>query len=1092
MISIVAFNSLIPLDIIEGGDTVYDDKISNDLKILLTSKKTSEVDVIISFYSPPSKEDIRMIEELGGIILQEWSNLIYAIHAKLPSEEVSRCSRYSNIRFIEMNSNLSVCLDYSVRQMRVRPLVWNTYGYQGNSSQAIAILDTGVDDTHIDLEDKIGKWKDFTSQNYAQPVDKDGHGTHCAGIIAGRGMLNSKNYTTTLNDLSYFYYDIGEYGHRTYVTTNVSGNLTVKLRWDDDYEDGPGNVSIWVDIDQDNKLDPGEYLNGTTPLNFSISITPGRYMVAVTAVDYDAWLEDFYCQIDAPVAVSTDGHGIISGVAPNCKLAGLKILSDDGSGNVADLIDALEWLSDNARNYSIIVASMSIGLSNGEVNTALDNAVNNLTSKGVVCVVAAGNDQRNHYYIASPGTARKAITVGAVDDENALTDYSSIGDPSREVIKPDVLAPGGSWYTGDEIISADSNDADDGGVDAYPNDYRQMLGTSMACPHIAGLAALIIDALGEWNYTEDEVLKVKQLILMASYEIGVAENNSYTPPFSHGGKDNREGYGMVAADAAIEAATMYFTPSNFSLGYNIFDKKVWARKINLTRGKIYNFTLDVPSTGNFDLYLYNGTPNLNGEPILLDYSCNNGSEDENIKFTSSVNKTCYIIAKWRSGYGNGSINLTCKPLCNFSYTPINPTDLDTISFIDTSNDPDIVSWNWSFGDGNTSNEQNPTHRYADDGIYNVTLEVIDKYCGVNSSSKQIVVLNIPPFVDFNYTPIHPTVQDVIYFNDSSYDLDGYITNWTWSFGDGNISYLQNPYYKYNNNGIYNITITIKDDDDTINEITKQMIVYNIPPIVNFTYHPMKPTINQKIYFNDTTYDIDGYIVSWRWDFDDGNTSDIENTTHIYITPGLYNVTLNVTDNNGSYNISYKKLIVNDPPTANFTYLPVSPRTVDTIIFNDTSKDRYGRIINWTWDFDDGNIAYGRNVTHKYQDNGIYNVTLRVTDNCTAQDNYTKTIIVENIPPNISFIYHPRYPIINQTVEFNDTSHDLDGYIVNRTWDFNGIKNYSKNKTYIFHRLQNYNVTLIVRDDDNATNSMIKTIITRYHVTNQTSNSTPII
>ncbi|HEC89178.1 MAG TPA: PKD domain-containing protein, partial [Thermoplasmatales archaeon] len=86
----------------------------------------------------------------------------------------------------------------------------------------------------------------------------------------------------------------------------------------------------------------------------------------------------------------------------------------------------------------------------------------------------------------------------------------------------------------------------------------------------------------------------------------------------------------------------------------------------------------------------------------------------------------------------------------------------------------------------------------------------------------------------------------------------------------------------------------------------------------------------------------------------------------------------------------------------------------------------------------------------------------------------------------------RYPIINQTVEFNDTSHDLDGYIVNRTWDFNGIKNYSKNKTYIFHRLQNYNVTLIVRDDDNATNSMIKTIITRYHVTNQTSNSTPII
>jgi len=58
--------------------------------------------------------------------------------------------------------------------------------------------------------------------------------------------------------------------------------------------------------------------------------------------------------------------------------------------------------------------------------------------------------------------------------------------------------------------------------------------------------------------------------------------------------------------------------------------------------------------------------------------------------------------------------------------------------------------------------------------------------------KQIIVLNIPPVANFSYTPPNPTDLDTIQLNDSSYDLDGAIVNYTWDFGDGNISYERNP------------------------------------------------------------------------------------------------------------------------------------------------------------------------------------------------------------------------------------------------------------------------------------------------------------
>jgi len=87
-------------------------------------------------------------------------------------------------------------------------------------------------------------------------------------------------------------------------------------------------------------------------------------------------------------------------------------------------------------------------------------------------------------------------------------------------------------------------------------------------------------------------------------------------------------------------------------------------------------------------------------------------------------------------------------------------------------------------------------------------------------------LNLPPVANFTYEPVYPTSNDVVFFNDTSYDLDGYIVNWSWSFGDGDISYDQNTTHTYSHGGLYTVTLTVTDSDGTTDSIAKTITIYD--------------------------------------------------------------------------------------------------------------------------------------------------------------------------------------------------------------------------------------------------------------------------
>ena len=131
-----------------------------------------------------------------------------------------------------------------------------------------------------------------------------------------------------------------------------------------------------------------------------------------------------------------------------------------------------------------------------------------------------------------------------------------------------------------------------------------------------------------------------------------------------------------------------------------------------------------------------------------------------------------------------------------------------------------------------------------------------------SITKQIIVSNVAPVANFSYSPENPTTADVIQFTDLSYDSDGYIVNWTWNFGDGAISYEQNPQHSYSDDGIYNVTLIVTDDDRATNNITKQIIVLpsdKIPPTTIKTvgypkYGASDEWVNSSTQFNLTAHD----------------------------------------------------------------------------------------------------------------------------------------------------------------------------------------------------------------------------------------------
>jgi PKD repeat protein len=184
---------------------------------------------------------------------------------------------------------------------------------------------------------------------------------------------------------------------------------------------------------------------------------------------------------------------------------------------------------------------------------------------------------------------------------------------------------------------------------------------------------------------------------------------------------------------------------------------------------------------------------------------------------SSALQTSFIALATASGPGNhpphAAFASHCDNLsCQFSQAS-------------TDDDGQVTGWSWQFGDNGTSTEAEPVHVYSAAGSYTVTLTVTDNDGATDATSARIDVSapspppasNNPPHADFD-THCHDLNCQ---FSDKSKDDDGRVVSWFWQFGDGFVSVEQNPAHTYRDQGHYDVTLTVTDDDGAMNSKTER-------------------------------------------------------------------------------------------------------------------------------------------------------------------------------------------------------------------------------------------------------------------------------
>jgi cysteine-rich repeat protein len=357
-----------------------------------------------------------------------------------------------------------------------------------------------------------------------------------------------------------------------------------------------------------------------------------------------------------------------------------------------------------------------------------------------------------------------------------------------------------------------------------------------------------------------------------------------------------------------------------------------------------------------------------------------------------------------------------NPQITSATIPSSGDEAEALVFSATGTDvvADTLTYTWSFGDGSSAVGSTVTHVYADNGTVTVSLLLQDEDGGSATTSANLNLANVNPQISNVIVPATGGEGMVIPMSADAVDATGEVLTFVWDYGDGTSdtyvlaqgAFSSATSHAYADEGTYNITITVTDDDGGFDIFNLSVVtVSNLDPVVSsFTV----PSGNEgdALNFDVVATDAPGDPLTYQWDFGDGTTATGDTATHIFTDNGNFTVTMTIQDDGegGETVVSGVSHILNVDPTIEGVTAPSTGGEGEALLFEVTTDDAGiddlpDHLAIWTWG--DGTSDVGASLTHAYIDQGTWTVTLTVDDGDTGQATQTMTVVTENVAPTIT-------------------------------------------------------------------------------------------
>jgi gliding motility-associated-like protein len=394
-----------------------------------------------------------------------------------------------------------------------------------------------------------------------------------------------------------------------------------------------------------------------------------------------------------------------------------------------------------------------------------------------------------------------------------------------------------------------------------------------------------------------------------------------------------------------------------------------------------------------------------------------------------------------------TINVIPKPVMGFNSSATNSCSAPfSVQFTNISTGG--IRYMWHFGDGDSSDLENPIHIYTKEGSFSVKLVVTNASGCSDSIRKQNYIAIAKPKIEFYNVPKNGCAP--LNFS-PSYAINTLtpITGYWWDFGDGTTSTVAIPTHTYTTPGLYDIAFAYTTADGCTDTLYyKNAVKVGQRPVADFDVMPKDACASTAIQFiNKSSSNSTNYF----WFFGDGGADTTRNPLHLYRDTGYFTITLIASNNGCTDTIKKPRFVHIKPPVAKFGAL-FNCNNPYKYFFTDRSIGATSRI----WDFGDGTTSTVKNPVHTYAAPGTYLVVLTVSnDTCTHSTSYYARIIDEN--PDFTASTTSICKGDSLTLEpFNYNSRNIVYYL----WKYNNKTDTARNPKISINKAGLYSITLI--------------------------------